>query len=60
MKKFTLPADGQWHTLPGDVIGILANTRWVEIDLLPDGTGRAINHHPDEEMVVEYTSKETT
>lgn len=57
MKIFTVPADGQWHTLPGDVTGIMASSINIEIDLLPDGTGRAINYGR-EPIEVEYTTKE--
>lgn len=35
MKSFTVPADGQWHTLPGNVTGVIASSRWIELDMFP-------------------------
>lgn len=56
MKTFLVPADGQWHTLPGEVIGIMASSRNIEIDLLPDWVGRARNTGR-EPIEIEYTER---
>lgn len=56
MKTFLVPADGQWHTLPGEVTGILASSRNIEIDLLPDWVGKARNTGR-EPIEIEYSER---
>jgi hypothetical protein len=40
MPRFLVPADGQWHTLPGSPVTAIFGPLSVEVDLLPDGSGQ--------------------
>jgi hypothetical protein len=44
MPSFTIPPDGEWHLFPEHPVqGITATSLSVEIDILPNGKGRARN-----------------
>lgn len=63
MKTFLVPADGQWHTLPGNVAGVIASSRHIELDMFPHlenpklTVARAKNTGP-EPITIDYTNKE--
>jgi hypothetical protein len=55
MKSTHIPADGNWHELPEKPVkSIIAPTFNTEVDILPDGTGRARVTRGDMAVKVEY------